>query len=82
MSLDLTIAYRIQSGSRQENCCRDRDWFLQTEKWVATLCEDGRDTISFAIYFSFKIYCRNKKKSVTTSYFSEFYRDRNFNVAT
>ena len=27
---------------------------LQTEKWVATVIEGGRDTVSIAIYFSFK----------------------------
>ena len=54
MSLDSEIAYRLQSGSRQENSYRDRDCFLQTEEWVVTPFEGGRDTLSVAIYFSFK----------------------------
>ena len=27
---------------------------MQTEKWVATMFEGGRDTVSVAIYFTFK----------------------------
>ena len=43
---------------------------------------DGRDTVSIAIYFSLKNSCHNRKNTVTTSYFSEFCRDQISNVAT
>ena len=49
---------------------------------VATMFEVGRNTVSIAIYFSFKKKFRNRKNRVTTSYFSEFCHDRTFNVAT
>ena len=71
-----SIAYRLQSGLRQENSYRDRDWFLQSKKWFVTPFEGGRDTVSIAIYFSLKNSCRNRKNSVTTTYFSEFRLDR------
>ena len=61
MSLDLINVYRLQSASRQEFSCRDRDLFgkLKKKKEVAMVFEGGRDTISVAIYFIFKLFYFN-----------------------
>ena len=55
---------------------------MQKEKWVVTPFEGGLDTVYVAIYFSFRNSCRNRKDSVTKSYFSEFCSNQTFNVAT
>ena len=49
--------------------------FCKLESWLRQCLNGGRDTVSIAIYFSFKNSCRNRKTSVTTLYFSEFCRD-------
>ena len=56
--------------------------FYKLERWLRQCLNGSRDTISIAIYFSFKISYRNRKNSVMTSYFNEFCRDRTFNVTT
>ena len=75
MSLDSTIAYRLQSGSQQENSCNDTDGFCKLKIGLRQCLNGGRDTVSISIYFSLKNSCRNRKNSVTKLYFSEFYHD-------
>ena len=56
--------------------------FRKLKSGLRQCMNGGRDTVFIAIYFSLKNSCRNRKNNVTTLHFSEFCRDRTFNVAT
>ena len=56
--------------------------FCKLKSGLRQCLNGGCDTVSIDIYFSFKSSCRSRKNNVMTLYFSEFCRDRTFNVAT